>query len=202
MKERPILFKGEMVRAILDGRKTQTRRVVKLGDHDEVWETRRKVYRNNRDRTGMNEAWELPCPFGQFGDRLWVRECFSKSTVGDLPWYWADGNPVSGDYEKPRPSIHMPRWASRILLEVVEVRIERLQEISEEDAHAEGVDYTPFDQTIAYRNYSVKDSWIAVWGDTDEETAVKQSFKSLWTSTGGDWDANPWVWVIEFRRVV
>ena len=143
MKERPILFSGPMVRAILDGRKTQTRRPVKMP----------KSVNPVALGSMMQRASELgPLPgsaFGEPGDRLWVRETFDldqpafpdesdKSRV----LYRADHDPQHWGYFRWRPSIHMPRWASRIDLEVVSVRVERLQSISEDDARAEGVERT------------------------------------------------------------
>lgn len=164
MNERPILFSAPMVRAILDGRKTVTRRIVKPVGNDDAfvlldhgkwfW-----PYRSDDGESSITaDGNETPhsCPYGQPGDRLWVREAFSgphcmdasdgckavpPSKWGDCSriWYWADGNPTEGDWTRPRPSIHMPRWASRITLEIVSVRVERLQDISYEDALAEGV---------------------------------------------------------------
>ena len=113
-------------------------------------------------------------------------------------WYWADGNPTEGDWTRPRPSIHMPRWASRITLEIVSVRVERLQDISYEDALAEGV--LDFRQLIEPECQQ---------GETADECARRlcwpqRSYRQLWESINGEgsWEKNPWVWVIEFRRVV
>lgn len=167
MKERPILFKGEMVRAILSGQKTMTRRVVKLYPADTVA--------------------SVPCPYGQPGDRLYVRESFSythgcgMADVGTPIWYWADGNPKHGDWTRPKPSIHMPRWACRIVLEIVGVRVERLHLISRGDAMEEGC---PFPNMA---------------GEDDP----RQWFLELWESINGPEScaANPWVWVVEFKRV-
>ena len=122
-------------------------------------------------------------------------------------WYWADGNPTEGDWTRPRPSIHMPRWASRITLEIVSVRVERLQDISEEDAIAEGV-YCG--NVIVYSYY--ENGHHEVWedryffdGGPDEgfESAV-DAYAALWDSINGEgsWEKNPWVWVIEFRRIL
>jgi hypothetical protein len=167
-----------MVRAILAGRKTQTRRIFKLHPEDDcfVFSESGWPYRSEPDGEGLIEMCEVPykCPHGKPGDQLWVRESFSCSTIGDIPWYWADGNPLDGDYEKPKPSIHMPRWASRIDLKITNVRVERLQDISEEDAKAEGFkesdDYTP-----------------------------KGAFKKTWDEIYNNWKQNPWVWVVEFE---
>jgi len=194
MKERPILFSGPMVRAVLEGRKTMTRRVVKLRYGADVVVTNGQVWKPAR----VDYAGYVDCPYGQVGDRLWVREAFSgphcmdasdgckavpPSKWGDCSriWYWADGNMTEGDWTRPRPSIHMPRWASRILLEIVAVRVERLQDISEADAQAEGC---PF-QNMA---------------DGPDPT---QWYADLWQQINGpgSWSINPWVWCISFRRI-
>lgn len=180
MEEKPILFTGEMVRAVLDGRKTQTRRVIK-------------------PQPGLLGPKDIPlllyyCPYGQPGDRLWVRESWSVDMSmdhlkpSDVPedsivYYRAN---TDKDWErqstgqvmgKKRPSIFMPRWASRINLEITDIRVERVQDITEEDAKAEGVDWYP-----AMR--------------------ANRLFQSLWDSInakrGYAWDVNPWVWVVEF----
>lgn len=182
MKERPILFSASMVRAILEGRKTQTRRVVKRiplewlesGLHPDF-----VAFPEN----GLS-------PYGQPGDRLWVRESwayhpdFPESTHRAI--YRADPG-VENDVPRWRPSIHMPRWASRINLEVTGVRVERLQEISESDAKAEGCSVPE----IIYPD------------EPKEHYSYAAAYKHLWESINGpgSWDANPWVWVVEFRRI-
>lgn len=223
MKERPILFSAPMVRAILDGRKTVTRRFVKqdlqrLGDGDwYAFDHKGINYRVNARHTTV-AAWAHLlqfCPYGQAGDQLWVREAFSgphcmdasdgckevpPSKWGDCSriWYWADGNPTEGDWTRPRPSIHMPRWASRITLEIVSVRVERLQDISEEDAAAEGV-YRESEDEIPFNG-----PWYINAGDSQGYATAKSCYAALWDSINGEgsWEKNPWVWVIEFRRVV
>ena len=186
MKERPILFSAPMVWAILEGRKTQTRRIV-IPQPDFI-----SPDNVPRKTTGPGLHPYIPCPYGQPGDRLWVRETFSgphyqskshpRDWIDSDPiWYWADGNPEAGDWTPPKPSIHMPRWASRLLLEVVSVRVERLNAISVSDAIAEGYDGSvddPIDPSV---------KWYA----------------QLWESINGSggWAANPWVWVVEFKRV-
>lgn len=183
MKERPILFSGPMVRAILAGRKTMTRRVVKVNASGRY----------------------LGCPYGGPGDRLWVRETWATSAYCNerapaetashgLPfWYAADGvvnftGATTGGPEfitrgKWRPSISMPRWASRIALEITNVRCERLQEISEGDAIAEG--------------------WKALANDNPGNGGPFDWFRVLWDSTTKKhpWPSDPHVWVIEFKRV-
>ncbi|HCF3253698.1 hypothetical protein ACM7ZY_28390 [Pseudomonas aeruginosa] len=195
MKERPILFSGPMVRAILEGRKTVTRRVMKpqpdfLGS---------MVDPNTPFKTldaGLHAR--ITCPHGQPGDRLWVREAWAADaqvdaiaprdlSQGEPIWYPADFSVRQTGCSmiskgRGRPSIHMPRWASRILLEITAVRVERLQDITPNQCIAEGA-----------------------WREKDKELGRGQeaiaAFADLWRSTGGDWDANPLVWVVEFKRV-
>lgn len=195
MKERPILFSGPMVRAILSGAKTQTRRVVK-GSWLPIVE---EVLRVNGKWVFDTFEYDLTTPYGQPGDRLWVRETHSlehgysaEFSVSDV-WYWADGNPDRGDWTRPRPSIHMPRWASRITLEITDVRVERLNEISEEDAKAEGfpIDHKgqgyepPPVEVDRWQGYA-RASFALTWGEIYGAESLK---------------ANPWVWVISFRRL-
>lgn len=171
MSERPILFSAPMVRAILAGTKTQTRRIVKVPKRFEGF--------SHPSAAGV----DFSCPYGWRSDRLWVRETFSYDRAmherGDrcVPWYWADGNPTYGDWTRPKPSIHMPRWASRITLWITDVRVERLNDISQHDAMAEGVSVdspATFQAVAAYR-----DLWESINGP-------------------GSWAENPYVWVIEF----
>lgn len=198
MTERPILFSGEMIRALLAGRKTQTRRPVKqrpvLDSYNEI---------GSWDGPGEEDEYTLSlCPYGKPGDTLWVREAWGIGGSGYLvdPTlnYRADGaqRPLDPDlnHMRPevakvfakgwRPSIHMPRWASRITLQVTDVRVERVQDISEEDARAEGVIEEPV--------YCAKHGRLAC------------SFAILWDSihkegSGFSWDQNPWVWVVKFE---
>lgn len=200
MRERPIIFSAPMVRAILDGRKTQTRRVAKefAGRDDLDLILRRFPHQNG-------------CPYGAPGDLLWLREAFSgpwcmeaQGGMAATPpskwgatsriWYWADGSPTHGDWTRPRPSIHMPRWASRITLEIESVRIERLQDISSSDAISEGIEPCP--RGGEWRNYL--DS-----APNRDALTPRVSFRSLWESINGpsSWDANPYVWVVSFRRI-
>jgi hypothetical protein len=225
MKERPILFSAPMVRAILDGRKTQTRRVVKpqptCGLTPCHWSPTGWGYTNPEGGCRCSRDKHGPRAPGAPGDRLWVRETFAAVyDCPDLPCeceegaarhrraiYAATEPDEIGDYacgfdcnhDEPgcarwTPSIHMPRWASRITLEVTGVRVERLQDISEEDAKAEGVERSN-DERWPWRSY-------------DKQTCVpfakaSTSFMSLWVSINGagSWHADPWVWVVEFRRV-
>jgi hypothetical protein len=133
------------------------------------------------------------CPYGNLGDRLWVRETFSYEENGPRIWYWADGNIAAFNCERPRPikpSIHMPRWASRITLEITGVRVERLQDISYDDAIAEGCE----------QRTTCINPGKGVYSHVNEP---QDDFSRLWKSINGaeSWDANPWVWVIEFKRV-
>lgn len=192
MKERGMIFNGEMVRAILNGRKTQTRRPVKFPILD----------RNLGCELAGNElAGELAAgnylnsAFGKPGHRIWVRETWTPESIDAedgsySPDYraTANGQPLDGRWT---PAIHMPRWASRILLEITDVRVERLNSISQEDAQAEGMELTGWRPT-----YSDPDSGGEAWTPYD-------NFAQLWESIYGEesWKANPWVWVIEFKRV-
>ncbi|MGQ6038986.1 morphogenetic protein [Serratia sp. IR-2025] len=206
MKERPVIFNGEMVLAILDGRKTQTRRVIKLSHERGMVNP---VIRGRNGEISSISCRLAPtlCPFGQVGDRLWVRETWQgplvdeehlddyranadKFQAPEFCEYAADGGtrPEFCDLDDNtrqgwRPSIHMPRWASRISLEITAVRVERLNDISEEDAKAEGVK--------------------AGVCPGHEHMMHQVAFSELWQSIYGaeSWRANPWVWVIEFKHV-
>lgn len=195
MKSRPILFSAPMVRALLDGRKTQTRRTVKITHRTPGLAACLEPF---------DPAWVRPhvavelCPYGKPGDLLWVRETFAgrkNIPLGNSPlWYRADGEtrtmqrPLSyyDDRDKWRPSIYMPRWASRLTLRITEVRVQRLHDISEDDALAEGVD--AISQADVPRN--------AAWSQ-------RQDFSRLWESINGpgSWDANPWVWALTFEVI-
>lgn len=207
MKERPILFSSPMVRALLDGTKTQTRRVMKPQP--------RRV--DGGVPFGDAPAWAhampgsavMRCPYGKRGDRLWVREAYRFLGVHDhVPprevssgpvWYEAqDDVPFHpSEFGKLRPSMFMPRWASRITLEVTGVRVERLQDISEADAIAEGVDRFPGlrldDDAAAFNRI----------GPFDNDSFPIARYAVLWESINGpkSWDANPWVWAVEFKRI-
>lgn len=259
MKEHPILFSGEMVRAILEGRKTQTRRVVK-----HILPTCQKIWRNGLDSQnswGMmgnnGNGWTISCPYGNTGDHLWVREKWrivGWSEDGDWCIEYKDGferwfdsvqdvdedtgvrywmqctddcikagipEDENGDFRfdnqhpcptRWRPSIHMPRWASRIALEIVNIRVERLQDISRDDAMFEGVQIVnpykiepdlPPGFPAAFQDYANPNNFF-----TADPVA---SFRSLWGMVNEkrnaddfaayQWNANPWVWVVEFRKL-
>ena len=200
MQAKPIIFNGDMVRAILDGRKTQTRRVVRGQSPNNRVEVK---HGGKMVQMHVTDA-RLSCPHGQPGDLLWVRETFTKTQHG-LPVYKSDAKDADGKYwpsvafDKEgviwTPSIHMPRWASRITLEITDVRVELLQDISEMDARAEGV--KPSKRAIG------PDEAVSCWWDylrnEPNYLSSRDSFASLWQSIYGDWDTNPWVWVIEFK---
>jgi len=194
MKERPILFSAPMVRALLDGSKTQTRRVVKpqpapWGQHG-GWQL--PGFCASDDKGFRHGAPIFKCPYGKPGDRLWVREAFARIDGQTRPWIETDyratykhGDRLGdtlGIKKRWTPSIHMPRHASRITLEITSVRVERLQDISESDAMAEGV----------------KNSLHLSGG-----RFARENFEHLWWSINGEgsWEANPWVWVVEFKKV-
>ncbi|WP_025856114.1 hypothetical protein [Pseudomonas sp. CHM02] len=206
IKERPILFSAPMVRAILEGRKTVTRRALKIQPRSKAdigSYGLGQPFIRHPDVTKPNPE----CPHGRPGDRLWVRETclINDFRDGGVPEaeradcqiiYRADGTPDwEGEEEliRWRPSIHMPRWASRILLEITDVRVERLQDISEEQAKAEGV--------RLYTDHAELGDWWHVEGIETYSADPRKSFELLWSSVGGDWQANPWVWVVEFKRV-
>ena len=201
MKERPILFSTPMVQAILSGQKTQTRRIVNKAPTTEI--NHRLIALDNGWNWQVDQQGIVPtmhreihnpmvCPFGQIGDRLWVRETFRLYDLDECPH--ADfpcGCPRNGtplykashdcdDGEKWKPSIHMPRSASRILLEITNIRVERVQDISEADATAEGM--------IADDDYCAEEYFSILWNELNG-----------WAEKG--WNANPWVWCIEFRVI-
>lgn len=214
MNEKPIIFSGEMVRAILDGRKTMTRRVVKP-EPVEVVEWNHGIFTPYKTVAPPKEIPQaivkkpIACPYGKPGDRLWVREAHLLDPPHNGEWdYYAytDGaienvDAIPEKYRSPRwvmyaadkegvrqwrwrPSIHMPRWASRITLEITNVRVERLQGISEEDAKAEGME--------------IEIQFPA------ETRPYGTEFRSLWDKINGKkypWDSNPWVWVVEFKKL-
>ncbi|WP_430992333.1 hypothetical protein [Klebsiella aerogenes] len=207
-----MIFNSEMVRAILDGRKTQTRRIVKGTDGAvkfcKEWDINGEeifVVLGEKDHTGMNPVFgAISCPFGAVGDRIWVRETWAEAgaCAPDLKLYRANyPEHVPSIYENVppaeeirwTPSIHMPRWASRILLEITDVRVEQLNAISEEDARAEGI----------IDGGCLNCGEPEPCGCANPEPDDTDAFAYLWQSIYGqeNWNANPWVWVIEFKRV-
>ena len=210
MKEHPILFSGPLVRAILSGEKTQTRRLVRG----------RALEMIERDSHEL-----LPCPYGYEKDRLWVRETWGYDQDGphtSLVLFRADRDDLGIRW---RPSIHMPRWASRISLEVTEVRVQRIQDITEEHARAEGLPrnwtdgepgWNPNEHGYltpagCYADESGDDSpecWV--WWKGRREIGVvytaREALQLWWDHingerAGGSWEANPWVWAVSFKRV-
>jgi hypothetical protein len=229
IKERPILFSAPMVRAILDGRKTVTRRPVKTD-----WIQSDLAPLNTAP--GLFHFWcsgEHACPYGEPGQRLWVRESHAQVFEVDIPhgryagpigtagspgkpdWksryvYRADGEMPNvqwhhvGDSQPVRwtPSIHMPRAACRILLEITDVRVERLQDISEEQAVAEGLIWQGQENGKTFYSHAERKYPPGAhqqFGISGVDAV--SAFRNLWNSVGGEWDANPWVWVVEFKRV-
>jgi hypothetical protein len=217
MNGRPILFSAPMVRALLDGTKTQTRRLVKpapdlrapIASVENIW-------------GGFIDIAEkkFPCPYGQPGDRLWVRETFMDLTGTGVEHrdrkglrqryaFAVDSPPGSYGYNarkdfglKWKPAIHMPRAASRILLEVVSVRVERLRGISRKDAAAEGLHC--YEHFWRDSDYPLDDiAYEPAQGWPTRYSCPVQAYQALWESINGagSWDANPWVWVVEFKRV-
>lgn len=216
MTDRPIPFSAEMVRAILKGEKTQTRQIATNlppppanaihPNHErlhpapylDAYCSEKKTPQNPRGMSAMWCWWtpdnrmgrEFRCRYGQPGDTLWVRETWARHASGVD--YAADFAVICLPQAGPwRPSIYMPRWASRITLRITDIRVERLQDISEDDAKAEGVSPSWLDEddndTVWYRQ---PPTW-------------RRGFARLWheINSPGAWEANPWVWVISFERV-
>ncbi len=201
MKERPILFSAPMIRALLAGTKTQTRRIAKPVRHPDlgnVYAPGALVLEHE-----PQHVIDRCCPYGRPGDRLWVREAFMHEPA-DYCWeasvsipcrpaetvYRADF-PNSQPGEGWKPSIHMPRNLSRILLEITSVRVERLQDISEEDAYAEGIEQTDFIEDAEHQEPATG------------APPGRYAYRALWEDINGpdSWAQNPWVWVVEFKRV-
>ena len=220
VRERPILFSGPMVRAILDGTKTQTRRVVK---HKHGYETHHEKCGEDEARSIDNGPFRCPaedealarewltshCPYGAPGDRLYVKETFMRCGCGRCDAVWPNPTPHGVTYrESPqwrtdyaaRPSIFLPRWASRITLEIIDVRVQRVQEISEADAQAEGVECTQ----------CTGQNWREVGGESvqcdhplcgDGRGLFRVLWNELNAKRGFGWDQNPWVWALTFKAI-
>lgn len=177
MKQKPILFSTAMVQAILNGSKTQTRRMVKM-------------YKSDEHPLRQNSEWFIEnktCPYGKVGELLWVRETFGFDDAICHYFYKAnydesDINHLKGSW---KPSIHMPKVACRIWLQITNIRVERLQKITEQDAQNEGATH---DRAIGYGQIG---------------GSHREGFINLWQSINGEqsWQQNPWVWVIEFKRI-
>ena len=214
MKEKPMIFSVPMVRAILEGRKSQTRRII----NPDTWNPASSEFSGRfrlgaySDKIGLQAYFEhldtgnwfgTKCPYGQPGDRLWVKENFSwygceydQSEVA----YKADTDYPPPCFPKWKSSRYMPRWASRITLEITGIRVERLQDISGQDAIAEGIDRIGGNTSCCpWRNYRISEaSEMPLHCSTPT-----RSYMTLWELLNGpgSWDKNPWVWVIEFSRV-
>lgn len=226
MKFIPILFSNPMVQAVLDGRKIITRRTKGLEYFNKVpdlFKITNKRIETCRLWDGAKEKCPNPikteyiinssdghenkvqCPYGQPGDILWVRESFCPGYFDNgKHGYKADWNKTAAEYVKEpkwKPSIHMPKEACRIFLKVKSVRVERLQNISEEDAKAEGIEIMKVYVHKVFRNYQDEAKTNGGYKGF-VETAI-ESFRSLWQSINGEksWKDNPWVWVVEFERV-
>ena len=213
MKETGIIMSGDHPKLVLDGRKTQTRRVVNIKGiniHDKKWVNAQynPKYQSAIFNDGIRENWDAVCPYGQVGDRLWVRERYSIAEIRWRPdgksggatvlykaggtksigWNdWLMANWLKPDWDKKRPSIFMPRWASRITLEITEVRVERVQEITEADI-----------KTDFFIGEIINGQLIIT-------PATRESSPQLWDTLnekrGYGWEVNPWVWVISFKVV-
>ncbi|WP_210502026.1 hypothetical protein [Pantoea ananatis] len=238
MKERPILLNAEMVRAVLDGRKTQTRRIMKVQpsehfnpmnmvletDYTAHWYTPGVIDKHGYLQPAKKQVFGVAgedegyiCPFGAVGDRLWVRETFSgncldddqiqdikggRDKASDLCEYRADYPDGYQAADGWTPSIHMPRWASRITLEITGVRVERLNSINYRDAVREGLVQEEYNWHSS--EYPLDDiAFRTSWESKRRYSSPQECFKYLWQSIYGEesWQANPFVWVIEFKRV-
>ena len=211
MKERGMIFNAEMVRAILDGRKTQTRRIMKpqptpctlqKGGHwwpSNVFKTMLHIEEEMQNgKGGWGGLVGDACPFGNVGDRIWVRETWARYNIDQDSHDMAYRATTPEDWPEEgrwRPSIHMPRWASRITLEITGVRVERLQNISDEDVDAEGF-------AGDYPTSALPELFPGEPSDWSH-LSMRDCYGVLWQSIYGEdsWQSNPWVWVIDFRRI-
>ena len=214
-------MKGSLVRATLEGRKTQTRRPIKPQPDDDIvdveYDAIADLWLGNTQEDndlGYTSSWAMRCPMGQAGDRLWVRETWRPvmETWRSFVEYGAGGELSATGHadamtkltkvtlrfpggredihsEQWHPSIHMPRWACRLVLPLVSVRVERVQDITEDDARAEGLRRTENGWTDGATGYDV--------------TSARAAFQELWASIYGQasWDVNPWVWVAEWKEI-
>lgn len=225
VKERPIIFSGEMVKAILDGKKTMTRRVVKSGFIGQYEHAHIINQSSDKSREGKAYFYDKPVgsmvlssqlvsnPYGKVGDRLWVRETHHvvggiadyeieeiKQGLHDIKKfvsYKADGsgNPCDGGWDSP---IHMPRWASRILLEITDIRVERLQDISEQDCEKEGFRFYSLSR-ICFKPSSAKH--LSGHGSNNYRSIFGEYWDTLNAKKGYPWSSNPWVWAVEFKVI-
>lgn len=234
MKERPILFSGAMVRAILDGTKTQTRRVMKpqpepCGDEyprpGHWWPSRahQSMLHVEDELQNIKGGWQglaaSACPYGGTCDGLWVRETWAYYGGGEYLYqrnpgsvaYRADSGVIEGLDPIPggrwRPSIHMPRWASRLLLSISDVRVQRLQDITSADILAEGVRIPACEESgnplIDVSTPNGPAAFLTREQFSDCDALLRAHWAALWCSINGraSWDANPWVWALSFNRV-
>lgn len=209
---RPILFSTAMVQAILEGRKTQTRRVVKPQPISVNTETPMSVEQFKAKGKELEDMGLVDiihgtgghvfpkCPYGKVGDVLWVRETFSRIRFEDETSNYvfkADDDFYKDnveDWQGWKPSIHMPFEAARIFLEITDVRVQRLQDITFIDAGFEGIEYLERGDLSGWKNYM---------NDYGTYASAMLSFVSLWKSINGEesWNSNPWVWVVEFKKI-
>lgn len=200
--EKPIIFNSEMVRAILEGRKTQARIAIKPQPKDM---TTQVIHLTDGIRFATEDK-PIKCPFGQPGDKLWCRETWavddaydhlssSQLPIDDVTVFLKSLTPSDKPHDtlnlrgKWRPSIFMPKWASRLQLRIKDVRVERVQDITEADARTEGCVKSNLSMSIGI----------------DRDSTYRENFEKLWNSInekrGYGWDVNPWVWVVEFERI-
>ena len=211
MKERPILSTPENAQKMHDGKKVQTRRTNRLDevnnckhwDYPQMTRPGIATFLDSTQANPYNNALDVKCPYGQVGDRLWIREafCLCGKEGSKKPLYHGQCEEYKSLKPIWNPSLHMPRWACRTVVELTDIRVERVQEISEEDCIAEGVEllegsYNPDDFTGLWKNYDRRQS-AEYWNSPID------SYHSLWASINGQdsWAQNPFCWVLTFRKV-